>query len=406
MNPLAAQVPAALAALLCAIGVIQTLAGLIYVRRFARHVPSPATSLPPITVLKPLYNDEPLLTEALETFFRQDYPVLQLVFGVQRPNDPAIPIVQALQERYEHVDAVLVIDPTQHGINRKIANLINMFPSARHDLLVVSDSDMHVAPDYLRRIAAAFAAKGVGLVTSLYVGKAATRGVTARLGAAYINQIFAAGAVVARALGRQDCLGATMAFSRDTLRRIGGFDALSPYVADDGVLGRMLVAGGQTIALAATVPATTVSDSGFAALFRHELRWSRTIRAMAPTIFPASLVQYPVFWALLAASLAPGWLWPFALLALAIAVRAVCGRLIERALGAAPTPLWLAPLRDVFSIAVMAAAYAGEKVAWHDQVLSTRADRALVRREGAFAARPPVRARIVARADGLAHGER
>jgi ceramide glucosyltransferase len=406
VNPLAVQVPAALAAVLCATGVAQTLAGLIYVRRFARDAPAAGASLPPITVLKPLYNGEPLLTEALETFFRQDYPSLQLVFGVQRADDPAIPIVRALQARYEHIDAVLIVDPTPHGKNRKIANLINMFPAARHDLLVVSDSDMHVAPDYLRRVAAAFAAQGVGLVTSLYVGKPATRGITPWLGAAYINQIFAAGAVVARALGRQDCLGATMAFSRATLCRIGGFAALSPYVADDGVLGRMVVASGQTIALAATVPATTVADEGLAALFRHELRWSRTIRAMAPAIFPASLVQYPVFWALLAASLAPAWRWPFGLLALAVAVRALCGRLIERALGAAPTPLWLAPLRDVFSVAVMAAAYAGEKVAWHDQVLSTQADRTLVRGEGAFAARPPVRARILTRADGLAHGER
>jgi len=376
------------------------------VRRFARQVPAPAASLPPITVLKPLRDDEPMLTEALETFFHQDYPALQLVFGVQRADDPAIPVVQALCRRYEQVDAVLVVDPAPHGTNRKIANLINMFPAAKHDVLVVSDSDMHVAPDYLRRIAAAFAAPGTGLVTSLYVGKPAGGGITAELGAAYINQIFAAGAVVARALGRQDCLGATMAFTRATLRRIGGFAALSPYVADDGVLGRMVVATGQTIALAATVPATTVSDGGFSALFRHELRWSRTIRAMAPTIFPASIVQYPAFWALLAWALAPGALWPIALLALAIFVRAFCGRLVERALGAAPTPLWLAPLRDVFSIVVMGATYAGHEVNWRDQVLSTRVDRALVQDEGAFAARAPMRARIVARGDGLARGER
>lgn len=403
MIPLAV---AALAALLSAIGVGQTLAGLFCVRRFVRQAPLRATSLPPITVLKPLYNDEPLLAEALETFFRQDYPVLQLVFGVQRADDPAIAIVQALRQRYEHVDTSLVIDSTPHGANRKIANLINMFPDAKHDLLVVSDSDMHVAPDYVRRIAAAFAKPGTGLVTSVYVGTPATRGIAAQLGAAYINQIFAAGAIIARALGRQDCLGATMALTRATLCRVGGFAALSPYVADDGVLGRRVVATGQTIALAATVPATTVSDGGFVALFRHELRWSRTIRTMAPAIFPASVVQYPVFWALLAASLAPTQLWPLALLALAFAVRAVCGRLVERALGAAPTPLWLAPLRDVFSIAVMAAAYAGEQVVWRDQVLSLQADRALVRDEGTFAARTQVHARIVARGDGLARGER
>lgn len=227
------------------------------------------------------------------------------MFGVQRADDPAIGIVQALCRRFPRVDAMLVVDPTPHGTNHKISNLINMFQDAKHDVLLVSDSDMHVAPDYLRRIAAAFAVPGTGLVTSLYVGKPAGRGVTAQLGAAYINQIFATGAVMARALGRQDCLGATMALTRDTLRRIGGFAALSPYVADDGVLGRLVLATGQKITLAATVPATTVADSGFAALFRHELRWARTIRAMAPAAFPTSAVQFPVFWALLAVCTGP-----------------------------------------------------------------------------------------------------
>jgi ceramide glucosyltransferase len=281
VSPLLTQLPAAFAAALSAAGVVQTLAALFYVRRFADQAPAPADALPPITVLKPLCDDEPMLATALETFFRQDYPALQLVFGVQRADDPAIPVVQALCRRYAHVDAVLVVDPARHGTNPKIANLINMFPSARHDVLVVSDSDMHVAPDYLRCIAAAFRVPGTGLVTSLYVGKPAGGGITTQLGAAYINQIFAAGAVMARVLGRQDCLGATMALTRGTLRRIGGFAALSPYVADDGVLGRMVLATGRSIGLAASVPATTVSDDGFAALFRHELRWSRTIRAMA-----------------------------------------------------------------------------------------------------------------------------
>jgi ceramide glucosyltransferase len=264
---------------------------------------------------------------------------------------------------------------------------------------------MHVAPDYLRCIAAAFSVPGTGLVTSLYVGKPAAGGITAQLGAAYINQIFAAGAVMARVLGRRDCLGATMALRRDTLRRIGGFAALSPYVADDGVLGRMVLATGQAITMAATVPATTVADAGFVALFRHELRWSRTIRAMAPAIFPASVVQHPVFWALLAMVLAPQ-PWVLGLLALAMVARIACGRMMERALGAMATPLWLAPLRDVLSMAVTAGAFAGRQVAWRGQLLSTQADWALVQDEGAFAARTKVRAQLMAGADGLAHGER
>jgi ceramide glucosyltransferase len=396
VTPLLAHIPAAFAAGVATTGMVQAALGLAGVRRFMRgRVPAAVRGRwPSVTVLKPLHGAEPMLEAALESFFTQDYPSLQLVFGVQRADDPAIAVVRGLCTRYPSVDATLVVDATSHGANRKIANLINMLPAARHDMLIVSDSDMHVAPDYVRHVASALAKPGVGLVTSLYIGKPATRGLSALLGTAYINQIFASGAVMARGLGREDCLGATMAFTRATLQRIGGFAALSPYVADDGVLGRLVVAGGQHIAMAATVPATTVSETSFAELWSHELRWARTIRAMAPVAFRLSVVQFPIFWAALAVAVAPYHLWPAALLALAVSVRAVTGRLIERALGAETTPLWLAPVRDMMSVAVMAAAMFGLKVAWRGQVLTTAPDRALV-----------VRNDNLQRSSALVHGE-
>jgi len=373
---------------------IQTLLGAAGVRRFVALGSRPARAASPrvmpawpaVTVLKPLHGAEPMLTEALESFFVQDYPALQLVFGVQRADDPAATVVRELCGRHRQVDAVLVVDPTPHGANGKVANLINMYPHARHDVLVVSDSDMHVAPDYVSRVAAELDAAGTGLVTSLYVGKPFGHGVVAQLGAAYINQIFASGAVMARALGRQDCLGATMALTRATLRRIGGFEALSPYVGDDGVLGQLVLGTGQRIAMAATMPATTVAEDTFSALFSHELRWARTIRATAPVGFCASAVQFPIFWALLAVALAAHQVWPMALLLLACAARMVSGRLIECALGAARTPVWLVPARDVLSVAVMGAAFLGERVAWRGEILSTAPDRFLARRPEKFVA--------------------
>jgi ceramide glucosyltransferase len=254
-----------------------------------------------------------------------------------------------------------------------------MLPFARHDVLVVSDSDMHVAPDYLARVAEALAVPGTGLVTSIYTGLPARDRLSAQLGAAYINQIFAGGALVGRYLGRQDCLGATMALHRETLARIGGFAALSPYVADDGVLGRLVRELGLTVGLAATVPATTVADIGMRTLFRHELRWARTIRAMEPYLFVLSLLQYPSFWAMLAAALTGGDIWAMALLAGVLAVRCGAGRGMEYALGAARTPLWLAPLRDTISVVVTGVAYMGNDVAWRGHVLSTLADRGMPR---------------------------
>ena len=378
-------------------GIAQAALGHMAARRFMGRGAPFAADLPPITVLKPLYGAEPMLREALASFFQQDYPSLQLVFGVQSPADPAIPVVEELCRAFPHVDATMVIDPTSHGTNRKIANLINMYPVATHDVLLISDSDMHVSPHYLRDVATVLAEPGVGLVTTIYIGLPASRAVTRQLGAAYINQIFASGALLARFLGRQDCLGATMALTRQTLSRVGGLSGLSPFVADDGVLGRRVRALGLQIRLAPTIPATTVAEPGIGALFRHELRWARTIRAMAPVGFVLSALQFPVFWAGLALALSGGMWWAAGLLALSCLVRMATGRGIERVLGAQPTALVLAPLRDLLSIAVMAAAFFNDEVAWRGQVLSTAPDRALAQSGAAanYRAAPPV----------LAHGK-
>jgi ceramide glucosyltransferase len=364
-------VPVILTAALTLAGFVQAGFGLRAVRRFQRSSPLPGHR-PPITVLKPLHGDEPLLDQALESFCRQDYPELQIVFGVQDATDTAIPAVARLRAKYPSVEMDLVIDPTPHGLNRKIANLINMFPAARHDVLLVSDSDMHAAPDYLTRVADALAEPGVALVTSLYTGIAFGDGLTAQLGAAYINQSFTAGAVMARGLGRQDCMGATMALTRDSLLRVGGFAALSPFIADDAVLGMKIRALGGRVALAASVPATSVTELTLKSLFGHELRWARTIRSVAPLGFAVSIIQFPAFWGLLTflmSGLAP---WAGALWLAAIVLRGLTGRAVERAMGATPTPLWLPALRDVLSMAVLVTSYMSDEVAWRGHIFNTK----------------------------------
>ncbi len=360
------------AALTCA-GFVQAACGWMAVRRFSATAPPPGDR-PAITVMKPLHGDEPLLEAALASFCAQDYPNFQIVFGVQDPKDSALAVVRRLRGRFPGVDIDLVVDPTPHGENRKVGNLVNMYPSARHGVLVISDSDMHVPPDYLARVADALSVPGTGLVTTLYTGRPAGRSLTGLLGASYIAQSFAAGALMARALGRQDCMGATMALTRETLMRVGGLPALSPYVADDAVLGSKVRATGQRVTLAACVPATTVGETNLAALFRHELRWARTIRAVEPLGFAVSCIQYPAFWALLTVLLSGGAAWALGMWLLAVAVRGVVGLGVERSMGAVRTPLWMPALRDVLSMAVLLAAYMGEDVAWRGHVLSTSQD--------------------------------
>jgi len=366
---------AGIAMALAAVAMLQCLAGWLAVVLFAARPRRPGRLRPPITVLKPLYGDEPLLEQALETLCRQHYPVYQVVFGVQLASDPAAGVVRRLQSRFPGCDLKLVVDPTQHGRNRKVCNLINMLPLARHEVLVIADSDLHVAPDYLERLAAALEPPATGVATTLYIGLPATRAIPALLGATQITHSFLPGALLSRRLGRQDCLGATMALRRDTLRRIGGLEALVDHLADDNALGRLVQGVGLTVGLADTVPLTTVGETTIAELFRHELRWARTIRALAPLPFAASILQYPVFWALLAVLLTPLVAWTWIAVCIAWAIRAAAARGIDRALGrvvgmALPSPvLWLLPLRELMSVVVMIASYGGTWVEWRGVTL-------------------------------------
>ena len=352
-------------------GVAQSLGGWLAVNRFSRRPPAARAARPPITMLKPLHGDEPLLEEALASFCAQDYPAFQIVFGLQDPADPALRVLRRLRARFPDVDMAVVVNPTQHGANRKVGNLINMLPQARHGLLVISDSDIHAAPDYLDSLASSLAVPGVGLVTTLYAGlPSGGGGMVGRLGAEQINHAFLPGALLARAMGRQDCMGATMALTRVTLDAAGGFEAMVDHLADDAVLGRLVLAQGLTIALADTVPATTVPEAHMPALFQHELRWARTVQSLVPAGFALSAVQYPLFWSALMVGTSGGLTWAWLAFAGAWALRGAAAWGIDRRLGlASRLPVWCLPFRDLLSVTVMLASYRTDRVAWRGQTL-------------------------------------
>ncbi|MGH9205623.1 MAG: bacteriohopanetetrol glucosamine biosynthesis glycosyltransferase HpnI, partial [Acidimicrobiales bacterium] len=312
--------------LLTALGAVQAVAGLFAVRVFAARRRHPVESLSPVTILKPVCGDEPMLEEAIISFCVQQYPAFQLLVGAHDPNDPALQVVRRLQARFPECEITVVADPTLHGPNRKIANLMNMLPFAKHDLLVFADSDLHVTPDYLVRVVAALEQAGTGLVTTLYGGEPAVDGIPALLGATHISHSFLPGALLAAALGRQDCLGCTMALRRETLEQVGGLGALVGHLADDNVLGQKIRQLGLAIRLADTVPVVTVQDRSFSTLWLHELRWARTIGALAPIAFSASVLQFPLFWALLAVVLSGGALWAIGCFAAAWIIRAAVVR--------------------------------------------------------------------------------
>jgi ceramide glucosyltransferase len=212
-------------------------------------------------------------------------------------------------------------------------------------------------------------------VTTIYTGLPSFRGLFAVLGATQITHGFLPGALLGRVFGRRDCLGATMCLRRETLERIGGFAALKDHLADDQVLGRRVHAAGLDVALADTIVATTVPEASLAALWRHELRWARTIRTLEPAGFAASFLQYSLVLALLTVLAASGAAWSWLLLLTAWAVRAAAVVGIDRALRpmlgglAFRGRLWLLPLRDGLSAAEWIVSHAGRRVDWRGQTL-------------------------------------
>jgi ceramide glucosyltransferase len=345
-------------------GLVQAIAGHVLLRRFLRRRPGRSTT--PVSILKPLAGDEPTLEEALECLFHQDHPALQIVFGVQNPADPALAVVARLRVRHPDVDVAVVVDPSLPSKNRKTSNLIHMLPVAKHGVIVVSDADVHVPRCWLGDVLATLDTPGTGLVTALYKGRPAVPGPVAILGAAGMTTGFLPGALLARALGRRDCFGATMALRRSTLDAIGGFAALGDHIADDHLLGVLVKRQGLDIALARSVVRTSVPETRMRGLFTHELRWARTIRRLAPYGYVASVLQFPLFWSALA-SLAD---WHFAFLfPAAWAVRVALDHATTRLLRRPPFPIWVPPLRDLLSVVVWGASFLSDNVTWRGNAL-------------------------------------
>jgi len=360
------------------IGLLQGLAGLFAVRAFMRRPARSCPKTPAVTILKPVCGDEPFLEEALASFCQQAYPApVQIVIGAHDAADPALAAARRVKSRFPGADIVIQADPARRGVNGKIANLINMMPRAKHDLLVIADSDLHVDPTYLRRVVAELLAPNTGLVTTLPGAEPATTRLAARLGTAHLAHTFLPSALIAQALGRQDCLGGTMALSRATLNRVGGFAAIADDLADDNVLGRKVLSLGLGVRLANTLPSVTVQETSLRALWQHELRWGRTIASVAPISHAGCLVQYPLFWACAAVLVSAAAPWSLVTLALAWAGRALLVRAIETSLATRrtrpvkPMPFWLLPLRDAMSVALIAASFCGDTVVWRGRRLHT-----------------------------------
>jgi ceramide glucosyltransferase len=344
-------------------------------RRFRGHVAVGEPFAPPVTVLKPLCGGEPLLEETLRSFFAQDYPDYEIVFGVRDPDDPARVVVERLMAEFPERHARLVADPRVRGANPKVSNLLNMLEAARQGVLVLADSDILVSPDYLARVVAPLADRRVGAVTCLYRARPAVRGFGARLACLHINHWFLPGVIVAREAGHTGfCMGSTIALRRDALAAIGGFAAIKDTLADDHRIGRMLADRGYRVVLSGCVVETVIAETDVWSVLRRELRWARTIRSVQPAAYAASSLQFTMSVCLIAAAslaLTDGDLVQAgAIVAAGAGARYMLHRNVKKRLRVVGANAGTVAVRDLLSFAVWAASFFGRDVVWRERLLT------------------------------------
>ncbi len=338
------------------------------VSRFARHKIAAPRVLPGITILKPVYGLDVELFENLCSFCEQEYPEFQVLFGVQRHDDPAIDVIRRVIERYPELDLSLVVRESPLTGNPKIANVANMMPLAKHPILTIVDSDMRVDKRYLLALAAEFDDASVGAATCLY--EAAPRdGFASQLAAAGINDQFAPSVLVAALGSLRFCFGSTMAVRRDVLEKIGGIAALAPHLADDYMLGALVSTHGYRVSLSRYVVRNIICEPTIGALWDHEVRWGRTIRLQRPLGYAASVVTYPLPFALLSFFCGNAVV-SLVLTATVLALRTALQYRMRAVFSPQVFRPWLIPVRDVFGLAVWAGSYFGRNVRWREEALS------------------------------------
>jgi ceramide glucosyltransferase len=330
----------------------------------AFNAPSP----PGVSILKPVKGMDEDSYGNFASFCSQVYSgKVQIIFAAAAAEDPAIPVIRQLKLDFPAHDIELVVNPALHGPNHKVSNLINAFSDARHDIIIVCDSDIKVPPDYLQSVTARFADPQVGLVTSLY-RTSSVHGIATALEAIGFTAEMIPNVLVARQLeGLTFALGASMAVRRDALLAVGSFEALTGYLADDYQLGNKIHRAGWQIALDPCFVESVIKAENLMTVLSRQLRWGRTMRVSRPGGYLASGVTLPFPAALLATLLAPSPAAGLAAVALLYGVRLCVCTIFSRRLvrdNLFPRWLWLLPLRDLSAFFTWGLSFLGNRVEW------------------------------------------
>jgi len=326
-----------------------------------------AEHTPPVTIIKPVKGMDADSYENFASFCCQDYPQFQIIFAAASPSDPVIPVINKLAADFPAMDMELAVNDRIYGPNYKVCNLINAFPLAKHDIIIICDSDMRVEKQYLREVAALFADPGVGLVTSLYRSSVVPGSATAIEAMGFTAEMVPNVMVALKLEGLSFALGASMAVRREALEMIGGFPALVDYLADDYQLGNKVHKAGWQLALSDYFVESKMHREGLLTVLSRQLRWARTMRVSRPGGYFASGLTQPFLAALLALIISgftkAGIFAAIILYAVRIPTVLIFSRFYLRD-NIFPRWLWLLPVRDMFAFATWMLAFAGQRVRW------------------------------------------
>lgn len=356
---------------LAAAGVGYTLLAAWIVARFGWGR-GPVGAAEPVSLLKPLHGAEPRLAENLATFLDQawDAPI-EMIAGVQREDDPARDALTKLRRsgagRDDDREIVQIVDTTRHGANGKVANLLNIAPHASQDLIVLSDSDMAVPPDYLARLGGALNQPNVGAVTCIYRGRG-DAGFWSRIAAGGISYHFVPQLMIGLKLGfARPGMGSTIALRRATLEAVGGFAPFADSLADDYELGEAVRAQGLKVVVPPMMLIHGCTERTFRDVWLHERRWAATILAINPGGQIGTIVTHPIPLALIATCFSPRT--GLVLLGAAMLARLILKLQIDRAADAVTSSLWHIPFRDCLSFATYGVAFFVRSVDWRGATL-------------------------------------
>jgi ceramide glucosyltransferase len=322
--------------------------------------------VPPVSILKPVYCADDAFYRAIRSHAVLDAPKYEILFGVRSLEDSAVPDIRRLQQEFPDV-AIRLIRCETETPNGKVGTLVDLAREARYPVLVINDSDIAVTPEYLRRVAPGAAESRIGLVTCLY--RATAESWPSRLEALGIATDFVPGVLVAK---KEFGLGSTLCLRADALKRIGGFESIASYIADDYQLGNRISREGLAVYLSKYVVETHLGAGSWRDVWHHQLRWARTIRVSRPFGYLGLPITNGTLWAGVAALV--GWYWTAVGL---LSLRLVCGLLsgcgvLRDALTA--RLWWLMPIRDLFGAAVWVAGAFGSEVIWRGKRMRLKAD--------------------------------